>query len=174
MNRQEQIAKEMAALRLSGAASAERLPAAWNRAKDWREYVRAFPLQSVAAAAVVGFALIPKRKTEYVEQPQRNENGYENRRNGSVISARSNKGVLGSLVAPMLPWATAFATQAIHRMLANQFNALSTRIFTDERQADNQGQRASGFEHAGDSSRKNSSSNRGRNSQYNGHQRSDQ
>jgi hypothetical protein len=180
MNRQEQIVREMAALRLSGAASADRLPAAWNRAKDWREYVRAFPLQSVAAAALVGFTVVPKRKPEGDTQPHSHEHGYPNRRQpdfesgASAKSEKPERGFLGSLVAPVKPWAVALATQAIHRMLLNQFNVLSTRIFTDERQSDNEGHAASGFEQVAGSNRQNPSSVGGRNGHYNGQRRNDQ
>jgi len=174
MNRQEQIAREMAARRLSGAASAERLPAAWNRAKDWREYVRAFPLQSAAAAALAGFAIIPKRKPE----PEREARDYrhENRRERNqddVTPAKPEKGFLASLAAPVRPWVAALATQAIHRMLMNQFNLLSTRIFTDERQSDNESRATSGFEHVAGRNRENPSSVGGTNGKYNGHRRDD-
>lgn len=182
MNRQEQIARDMASLRMSGTASAERLPAAWDRAKDWREYVRAFPLQSVAAAALVGFTVVPKRKADNDRiQPDR-ESSFETRRGrhqhgrhqNSAAAEKSKQGFLGSLVAPVRPWAAALATQAIHRMLMNQFNSLSTRIFTDERQSDHEGHATSGFEHAADNSGRNTAPVGGRNGHYNGHRRSDQ
>lgn len=177
MNRQEQIAKDMAALRLSGAASAGRLPAAWDRAKDWREYVRAFPLQSVAAAALVGFTVVPKRKSENASQQHRHEDGYGNSRDRQYDSAepsRSDKGFLGSMVAPLRPWAAAFATQAIQRMLMNQLNVLSTRIFSDERQSDNESPASSGLEQVAGSGRQNPSSAGGRNGHYSGQRRNDQ
>jgi hypothetical protein len=177
MNRQEQIAKDMAALRLSGAASAERLPAAWDRAKDWREYVRAFPLQSVAAAALVGFTVVPKRKSENFSQPQRLEGRFKDSHDRQYESAQpsaSDKGFWGSMVAPIRPWAAAFATQAIQRVLMNQFNVLSTRIFTDERQSDNENPDSSGLEHVAGSGRQNPSSAGGRNGHYSGQRRSDQ
>ncbi len=177
MNRQEQISREMASLRMSGAASAERLPAAWNRAKDWREYVRAFPLQSVAAAALVGFTVVPKRRAETDHQQTRRKTGYEARHDRHQYSgapAKSDQGFLGSLMAPVRPWAAALATQAIHRLLMNQFNSLSTRIFTDERQSDNEGQTSAGFEHVASSNKRAQGTGGGRNGHYNGLGRSDQ
>jgi hypothetical protein len=180
MNRQEQIARDMATLRLSGAASADRLPAAWNRAKDWREYVRAFPLQSVAAAALVGFTVVPKRKQEKQSPPHDHEHdGYANRRerdSESRVPAKSEKSgtsFLGSLVAPVRPWAAALVTQAIHRMLLNQFNVLSTRIFTDERQSDNEANAPSGYEHVAGNNRQGQSAVGRRDGHYNGHRRND-
>lgn len=175
MNRQEQIAREMAARRLSGAVSVDRLPAAWNRAKDWREYVRAFPLQSAAAAALAGFAIVPKVKAEpdRVTRDQRYE-GRRARNSDDTEPAKSERGFLASLVAPVRPWAAALATQAVHRMLMNQFNLLSTRIFTDDRQSDNENPAHSGFEHVAGRNRENPSSVGGTNGKYNGHRRHDQ
>jgi hypothetical protein len=174
MNRQEQIAREMAAKRHSGAASADRLPAAWNRAKDWREYVRAFPLQSTAAAALAGFAIVPKRKAE-PDQAARDFH-FENRRvrdAGDTSPAKAERGFLTSLAAPVRPWAAALATQAIHRLLMNQLNLLSTRIFTDDRQSDNENPAHSGFEHVAGRNSENPSSVGGTNGKYNGHRRND-
>lgn len=172
MNRQEQIAKEMAAKRLSGAASAERLPAAWNRAKDWREYVRAFPLQSAAAAALAGFAVIPKRRAEPKNETRDYRHEERSERNPSThASPKSEQGFLSSLAAPIRPWAAALATQAIHRMLMNQFNQLSTRIFTDDRQSDHESHAHGGFEHVAGRNGENPSSFGGTNGKYNGNRR---
>jgi hypothetical protein len=176
MNRQEQIAKDMAALRLSGSASAERLPAAWNRAKDWREYVRAFPLQTVAAAALVGFTVVPKRKAVDERPQSQSGSGNEGRRDvrhADSSSMKPEKGFMGSFVAPARTWAVALATQTIHRMLMNQFNQLSTRIFTDERQSNNEGHTAHGFGHADGRDSESPRAVGGRNGHYNGHRRSD-
>lgn len=174
MNPQEQIAREMAARRLSGAAAADRLPAAWNRAKDWREYVRAFPLQSAAAAALAGFAIVPKRNAE--PEPAARDIRDQNRRvraPDDTSPARSDKGFLASLSAPVRPWAAAIATQAIHRLLMNQLNQLSTRIFTDDRQSDNENPAHSGFEHVAGRNREDPSSVVRTNGKYNGHRRND-
>jgi len=172
MKRQEQIAQEMAARRLSGAASADRLPAAWNRAKDWREYVRAFPLQSAAAAALAGYAIVPKRKPE----PDAGEDRFAHRRGrgpDDTAAAKSETGFLASLAAPVRPWAAALVTQAIQRLLMNQFNQLSTRIFTDDRQSDKESPAHSGFEHVAGRNREDPSSVGRTNGKYNGQRRHD-
>jgi len=176
MNRQEQIARDMAALRLSGAASAERLPAAWNRAKDWREYVRAFPLQSVAAAALVGFTVVPKRKADDNRHRAQSEQGRDIRRgtyDNDSRPVKSDTGLMSSFVAPARTWAVALATQAIHRMLMNQFNQLSTRIFSDERQSNNESHTTRGFGHVDGRSSENTRHVGGRNGHYYGNGRSD-
>ncbi|HBJ34141.1 MAG TPA: hypothetical protein DDZ51_05135 [Planctomycetaceae bacterium] len=175
INRQEQIASEMASLRLAGAASAERLPAAWNRAKDWREYVRAFPLQSVAAAAIVGFTVVPKRKADDERQLPPLDRPFRGNRQDERLAepAKPQSGFVRSLVAPVKPWAVAFATQAIHRMVMKQFDVLSTRIFTDERQSDHENHATSGFEHVAGNTRQNPGPVDRRNGHYNGNRRSD-
>jgi len=138
MSRQDEIAGAMAALRASGTATADRLPAAWQRAKDWHEYVRAYPLQAAAAAALVGFAVVPKRRQKAAEPTTGfRQESQANREVDRKYAEPKSRGLMWGLAAPLMPWVTSLATQAIHRLVMNQFNQFSTRIFSDGSQTDN-------------------------------------
>jgi hypothetical protein len=113
MTRQQEIAESMRAVRASGTATANRLPAAIDRARDWREYVRSYPMQSVAAASLLGFLVIPTKKQSYPVNTVRAEE-LEPKRTRSLL------GFLGALAAPVRPWAVSAATDLAKRAVMRQ------------------------------------------------------
>jgi len=113
MTRQQEIAESMRAVRASGTATANRLPAAIDRARDWREYVRSYPMQSVAAASLLGFLMIPANKRPYPGNFVRPDE-MEPKRGRSLL------GFLGALAAPVRPWAVSAATDLAKRAVMRQ------------------------------------------------------
>jgi len=118
MNRQQEIAQAMHAVRASGTATANRLPAALDRAQDWREYVRAYPMQSVVAAALLGFILVPSTRNQQA--------GHRNGVDGPEITrGKSRRGFFGALADPLKPWAISVATELAKRMVMQQIAVIS-------------------------------------------------
>lgn len=118
MNRQQEIAEAMRAVRASGTATANRLPAALDRAQDWREYVRAYPMQTVVAAALIGFALIPSNRKD--------QGGQNVGADGTQpIHGKSRRGLFAALADPLKPWAISAATELAKRMVMQQIAVIS-------------------------------------------------
>ena len=118
MNRQQEIAEAMQAVRASGTATANRLPAALDRAQDWREYVRAYPIQSVVAAALLGFVLVPSTRNHQADQ-------LVGADGPKPIGGKSRRGLFAALAEPIKPWVISAATVLAKRMVMQQIAVIS-------------------------------------------------
>jgi hypothetical protein len=136
MNRQQEIAQAMQAVRASGTATANRLPAAIDRAQDWREYVRAYPMQSVVAAALLGFALIPSNSKD--------QGGHSVSAQGQQpVRGKSRRGLFAAIADPLKPWAISAATELAKRMVMQQMAVISNNKPT---QTNNHDRRTNAFQ----------------------------
>lgn len=160
MSQQQEIVDRMAALRAAGTATAERLPAAWQRATDWHEYVRAYPWQAVGVAVAVGYLMIPKRRrpaavispaaaadrrlewaaadavdTDETAKGMTADSSAAGRsvRSGghAAVAAVDRGGLLRSAAAPLRPWLIGFVQQAAQRVLMNQIHQFSHKLLHD-------------------------------------------
>jgi len=108
----------MQAVRASGTATANRLPAALDRAQDWREYVRAYPIQTVVAAALLGFVLIPSNRKD--------QGGHNVGADGAQpIREKPRRGFFAAVADPLKPWALSAATELVKRMVMHQIAVIS-------------------------------------------------
>ncbi len=63
MHEQQEIVQRMAEVRSRGLVNAHDLGHDVERLSDWREHVRAYPIPLALGAAIVGYWMIPARKT---------------------------------------------------------------------------------------------------------------
>ncbi len=125
--RQSEITRRMDALRNQGARTAAQLPRDLDRARDWREHVRAHPIPAVLAAAAVGFAVVPGRKGVRDEAPAAAA-GSDSGRSASAAPSRRQSGLLSHPIAAAVAawagrWAMATATGALQRFASDQLQS---------------------------------------------------
>jgi hypothetical protein len=150
-SRQEEIASRMRELRQSGANVARQFTGDVERAKDWREYVRAMPLPSMLAAASIGFGIVLARPSNTKRPanlaalgtgapdvmsavPTRSRSTSSETENLPVNKARTHS-VLRSLFQTAGSWAAAYAvsqaTQFAKQVAAQQIQSLKTGFGID-------------------------------------------
>jgi hypothetical protein len=131
-SRETEITRRMAALRTQGTRVAAQLPRDLDRARDWREHVRAHPVPAVLAAAAAGFILVPGRKSaRYSPPPVAVVSQSPAVSQPEQQPATRKAGVLGNPIAATVGawvgrWALATATGALQRMASEHLNSLPT------------------------------------------------
>lgn len=139
MSGQQEIADKMAQLRAAGTLTAERLPEAWERATDWQEYVRAYPLQAVGAAVAIGYLLIPKRTAAVaaVSAIPAAAVAADSLPRSLLASATppatpaAGGGLLRAALRPLQPWLIGLAQQTAQRVVMTQIHQFTNKLMQD-------------------------------------------
>lgn len=132
--RETEITRRMSALRTQGTRVAAQLPRDLDRARDWREHVRAHPIPAVMAAAALGFVVVPARRCEPKAQAT---NGSAKSSDGAANKPAATEALptkAGLLASPVVAavgawagrWALATATGALQRLAAEHLHSLPT------------------------------------------------
>jgi hypothetical protein len=131
----KEITRRMSALRTQGTRAAAQLPRDLDRARDWREHVRAHPIPSVLAAAALGFMVVPGRRPARVADSRSRSVAAEHHRQdqstSSEVAAKAKPGLLSSPIIATVGawagrWALGAATGALQRFATDHIQSFPT------------------------------------------------
>jgi hypothetical protein len=136
--RETEITRRMDALRSQGTRVAAQFPRDLDRARDWREHVRAHPIPAVLAAAAVGFAVIPGRRYAQPGHPPAvstapagvavpaNEAAADSRKASQRKPGFFSNPIAGAVGAWAGRWALATATSTLQRLASEHLQSFPT------------------------------------------------
>lgn len=126
----EQIIERMRSVRMSGHDHVVELQGEAKRLVDWKEYVRAKPILSVAAASLVGFGVI-RNALFVVSKPPTSMLAM----GAPLVDNKSIRSTIGSSIATL---ATSIVSNAVKTYIANMLQrGIATGEINDRFQHDN-------------------------------------
>jgi len=125
------IRQRMARIRMRAQFKAERLGDETRQFLDWKHYIRLFPWSTLAAAAVVGYIMVPRRAS--LSRPTANALMEMAKANQQAVTAAPPAppppkrtglfdGLIGLAGNALLKAGLTFATQQVTKMVADSLN----------------------------------------------------
>lgn len=126
------IRQRMARIRMRAQYKAERLGDETRQFLDWKHYIRLFPWSTLAAAAVVGYIMVPRRASlsrptanallEMAKETQQAVKAVQQPPPPAPKKSGMFDGLIGIAGNALLKAGLTFATQQVTKMVAQSLN----------------------------------------------------